>query len=465
MKTNASLSITTRLTLLYLSSTLLILVCVVGFLLRNMVVDLEREDNDYLDERLTSIQAIIFHYPHNLEALHAYMPTDDTNKPLRYLVRIQDATGAVLLESQGMAAIPSLQFPAPALGTNQHQHPVTCQGSDARDYLLNATWAEGDGDSHFRLVQVALDVTEELLLIRSYQIKMGIAVLVGLGIAGWLGRIISRKGLQPLEQMAATVTKITSTDLHQRVGSRSWPTELTPLTAALDTMLEQLEAAFSRLTEFSANLAHELRTPINNLRVEAEVALSRPRTAEEYRRTIESNTEEYERLTRMISNILFLARPEQGVQPQQLDLRVELETLVEYYQTLAEERQITLTINGSGTVVSADPRLFQRAVGNLIANALYYTHAGGHVTVTITPPSRTDLSIIVQDTGDGIAPEEVPLVFDRFYRTSQARQHRHDGSGLGLAIVRSIMELHGGSVTLTSIQGHGTTVTLVFPLR
>jgi two-component system heavy metal sensor histidine kinase CusS len=227
-------------------------------------------------------------------------------------------------------------------------------------------------------------------------------------------------------------------------------------------MLGQLESSFARLTEFSANLAHELRTPINNLRVEAEVALSRPRSAEEYRHTIESNTEEYERLSRMISDILFLARPEQGITPKQLDLRAELETLIDYYQTLAEERQISLTISGNGNV-TADPRLFQRAAGNLLANALYYTQPGGQVTVAITQRQDGDTSVVVQDNGEGIPEHEIPLVFDRFYRSAQARQQRHEGSGLGLAIVRSIMELHGGSVTLASRPDHGTTATLTFP--
>jgi len=461
-KPPSSPSITIRLTMLYLISTLVILVCIVGFLLRNMSADLEYEDTDFLNERIASIQSLISRHPESLHTVREQMLVNASNTHTRYLIRIQDESGKIVLASPGMEAVPSLHFPAPVISTSKPGKAIKLLGADSRHYLLNAAWAAGNGDSHFRLVQVALDVTEEMLLMAKYRTKMTIALFVGLCLAGGLGVLISRNGLQPVQELATLVKQITVTDLHQRVGRKPWPKELEALTGALDTMLEQLESSFARLTAFSANLAHELRTPINNLRVEAEVALSRPRSAEEYRQTIESCTEEYERLSRMISDILFLARPEQGIAPEQLDLKAELETLIDYYQTLAEERQISLHISGSEKV-TADPRLFQRAAGNLLANALYYTQPGGQVTVTITQQQDGDTSVAVQDNGEGIPEQEIPLVFDRFYRSAQARQQRHEGSGLGLAIVRSIMELHGGSVTLASQQGQGTTATLLFP--
>lgn len=145
-----------------------------------------------------------------------------------------------------------------------------------------------------------------------------------------------------------------------------------------------------------------------------------------------------------------------------MDGRAELDRLVDYYRTLADERDITLTVGGNGTV-NADPRLFQRAVGNLLANALHYTPNNGTVTVGIQCGAAGEATISVQDNGPGIPADEITLVFDRFYRSAQARQLHRDGSGLGLAIVRSIMELHGGSATLASVQGQGTTVTLHFP--
>lgn len=460
-KPPASASITIRLTVLYLVSTLVILVCTNGFLLLTLVDDLEFEDNDFLSERISSLRSIIARHPDTAAALKDHVMVDHTSQHTRYLVRVLDAEGRTILETPGMADIPSALFPAAVISGQPLGRGAKYQ-SGASHYLLNAAWAEGLGNRHFRLVQVALDVSDEIALMEKYRLKMGIALLTSLCLAGGLGIIIARKGLQPLQEMTTTVALITATDLHQRVRSGTWPKELDHLTVALDSMLGRLEDSFARLADFSSNLAHELRTPINNLRGEAEVALSRARSADEYRRVIESSIEEYERLSRMVSDILFLARPEQGIIPHAIDARAEIEILTEYYQSLAEEQQISITIQGNGTAI-CDPRLFQRAVGNLISNALHYTPNGGQITIVLSPLPDGSLTIAIQDTGIGIPPDECPRVFERFYRSAAARQRYNQGSGLGLAIVRSIMELHGGSVTLTSKPGHGSTVTLRFP--
>lgn len=341
-------------------------------------------------------------------------------------------------------------------------HGNKYRGADGRHYLLNSAWAERSGDPHFRLIQVALDVSDEEAMMAKYQLKMGISILVGLLLAGGLGIFITRRGLKPLQSMASTVAQITETDLHQRIRSGTWPKELDELTLALDAMLGRLEDSFGRLSEFSANLAHELRTPINNLRGEAEVALSRSRSDEEYRRIIESSIEEYERLSRMVGDILFLARPDQGFIPQLIDVRTEIETLAEYYRTLADERHIVIAIQGTGTV-SVDQNLFQRAIGNIISNALHYTPNGGQIAVTIQAAQGGWLDIAIRDDGMGIAASDSPRIFDRFYRSPQARLRHNQGSGLGLAIVRSIMALHGATVTISSVPGQGTVVTLRFP--
>lgn len=460
-KTFASVSITTRLTILYLVSTLVILVCTNSFLLLTLVDDLEFEDNDFLNERITSIKSVLARHPDSATALRDHLLSDTSGKKTRYLVRVQDAFGRTILETSDMAVIPSGSFPPPVANGYKSGRGISFHASNSRHYLLNAAWAEGFGESHFRLVQVALDVTDELELMAKYRLKMGIAMVAGLCLAGGLGIVVARKGLKPLREMAATVAQITATDLNQRIRSGAWPRELDQLSVELDTMLGRLETSFARLEDFSANLAHELRTPINNLRGEAEVALSRARSAEEYRRVVESSIEEYERLSRMISDILFLARPGQGIEKQSLNARTEIETLVEYFKNVAEEQQITIELLGNGTVF-ADPRLFQRAIGNVISNALHYTPDGGSITISTTPLPGS-LAITIQDTGIGISPDELPLVFDRFYRSASARQRHNQGCGLGLAIVHSIMNLHGGTVTLTSNPGQGTCVILQFP--
>lgn len=462
---SAGLSITVKLTILYSICTLLILSCITLFMLQNMEADLEYEDSDYLNDRLAFIRSEIEAHPENhLEVIRTHVIQDYASRHTRYLVRIQNAEGGTLLESSGMEALPALQFPQPVQTSRPQGVGKAYKGSDGNQYRLNAVWAEAAGNKQYRVVQVALNVTDEVQLMERYRIRIVAALMLGLVLAGGVGAIIARKGLQPVHQLSKELQLITASDLHQRLGNRPWPNELSPLTTALDSMLERLESSFARLTAFSSNLAHELRTPINNLRGEAEVALSKPRSAEEYRQTIESGIEEYERLSRMVSDIMFLATPEQGIVKQPLDAAKELATLVDYYSALAEERGITLQCSGEG-VASADPRLFQRAVGNLIANALYYTSAGGDVMVSTRSAETGEQLVVIVDTGCGIPENELPLVFDRFYRSAQVRQLYPQGSGLGLAIVNSIMQLHGGMVVLTSELGKGTSVTLSFPAQ
>lgn len=464
MKLPKAGSMTARLTLFYLGSTLLILLCTTVFQFLALTEDLALEDNDFLVERLTSIRTIIARHPEPLSEIRDHIQLDRATQRTRYLVRIQDKNARTIMESPDINAIAPSFFPSPVKSGEEIKMGTKYTTGDAKHFLLNAAWAESFGNNEPRLVQVALDVTDDVDLVTNYRLKMGISILVGLCLATSFGIILTRKGLQPLNRMATKVEKITSTDLHQRVSSEAWPEELVPLTVALDGMLGRLEESFDRLQEFSANLAHELRTPINNLRGEAEVTLSLPRSADEYRHTLESSMEEYERLTRMVSDILFLARPEQGIELQTIDAREELETLADYYGNLAEEKKITIEVTGEGSL-QANPRLFQRALGNIISNAIQYSEPGGAISINISPSPEDNLIISVSDKGIGIPPEELERVFFRFYRSTAAREHHNQGSGLGLAIVRSIMELHGGRVHLKSAPGAGTVAVLTFPAK
>ncbi|HBA88165.1 MAG TPA: two-component sensor histidine kinase [Geobacter sp.] len=452
-------SITTRLVAFYIVTTLLILFCTNWFQFRALSDDLDYEDNDFLVDRIATLRTLVARHP---DALKEQISSVDTGQPTRHLVRVQDEEGHMVLESHGMAQLEVGLFPPAVTADQKIGHGAKYRSADNRQYLLNSAWAEAHGNPHYRLLQVALDVTDEDELMSKYLLRTGIAVAVGLLLATGLGIFITRRGLRPLKAMAATVAEITEADLHQRIRTESWPKELDQLTIALDAMLGRLEGSFARLSEFSANLAHELRTPINNLRGEAEVALSRARSDEEYRRIIESSIEEYERLSRMVGDILFLARPDRGHLPQLIDARQEIETLVEYYQNVADEQQIDISVEGSGSI-SVDPRLFQRAVGNIISNALHYTLSGGTIEVRLGTADDGWLEIAIADNGIGVVSAELPLLFDRFYRSPQARLMYNQGSGLGLAIVRSIMSLHGGTVSVASTPGEGTVVTLLFP--
>jgi len=454
----ASTSITTRLVGFYLVSTLLILLCTNYFQFKALSKDLAYEDDDFVAERIHILREIVARHP---DALKDQIPSGSAGET-RHLIRVQDEQGRTLLQSPGMSELGVELFPPAVTADEGIGRSTKHRTAGDKNYLLNTAWAGRHGDAHYRLVQVALDITDEDELMSKYLIRTGAAVLIGVLLAAALGVLITRRGLKPLQEMAGKVARITEEELHQRVRTANWPKELDQLTLALDGMLARLEESFARLSEFSANLAHELRTPINNLRGEAEVALSRARTEEEYRDIIESSIEEYERLSRVVGDILFLARPDQTHLPQPIDVRQEVETLVEYYQNVADEQQTVISIKGSGSV-SVDPQLFQRAVGNVISNALHYTPNSGRIGINIRSTDDGGVEIAVEDSGIGIDPAELPRIFDRFFRSPQARQIYNQGSGLGLAIVHSIMTLHGGSVSVASAPGEGTVVRLLFP--
>jgi two-component system heavy metal sensor histidine kinase CusS len=233
-------------------------------------------------------------------------------------------------------------------------------------------------------------------------------------------------------------------------------------------MLNRIEDAFARLSRFSADIAHELRTPVNVLRGEVEVALGRPRTIGEYQDVLGSCLEEYGRLTRLIDNLLFLARaedPKTVLGTEAVDVRHELVKVREFFDAAASDAGVQLTVNAQpGMIVAADRGLFHRAIGNLVANSLAHTISGGKITLQSTQ-SNAEVRVEVVDTGEGISPEHLPYLFDRFYRADQARSAGGGRVGLGLSIVKGIVELHGGTVSVKSEPGQGTTISLTFPVR
>jgi two-component system heavy metal sensor histidine kinase CusS len=293
---------------------------------------------------------------------------------------------------------------------------------------------------------------------------MVIILFAGVLFSALTGFFVAREGLRPLKRIAQSVRRIRPDSLHERVVPEQWPEEVMVLAQSFDAMLDRLEDSFVALSRFSADLAHELRTPINNLRGEAEVTLFKARTADEYRQVIESSLEEYGRLSRMIENLLFLARADSRdtvVRRSAIDARKEVEALLEFYEALSQDKRINVTYHGSATL-QVDPVLFRQALGNVLSNAFQYTPQEGGITITVEKQDNGPVLIRVSDTGIGIEPENLPKIFNRFFRTERAREHHPEGTGLGFSIVRSIMELHGGSVSVQSEPGRGTTVVLVF---
>jgi two-component system heavy metal sensor histidine kinase CusS len=242
------------------------------------------------------------------------------------------------------------------------------------------------------------------------------------------------------------------------------PRELVDLAAAFNAMLSRLEESFRRLSEFSSDLAHELRTPIASLMTQTHVALSRTRSAEEYREVLYSNSEEYERLARMITDMLFLAKSDHGLiapRSETVDLATEVKELFEFYDALAEDQGVSLAVEGVGTV-AGERLMIRRAVSNLLSNAINHTPRGGCVKVRIERAANGEIRLSMENPGEGIAPEHLPRIFDRFYRIDPSRQRSTDGAGLGLAITKSIVAAHKGTVHAFS-EGGLTRFQIVFP--
>jgi len=337
--------------------------------------------------------------------------------------------------------------------------------------LARVTLPAADAPPRTMLIALSYDRSLPRELLARYRKGLIETLIVSVLVAGALGVWAARLVLKRVRRIAATAGRISASALNERLSLEDTPEEFLESTLAFNHMLDRLQDSFRRLSEFSSDLAHDLCTPINNLLGEAQVALSRPREAAEYRAVLESAVEEYERLSRMIENMLFLARADNAqarVAPQWIDLREALGKILSYYDMLAEERGIRLALEvrsekGGRARAWADELMLNRAVGNLLSNAL--RHGPRDCTVAVKALVHADGSadIEVTNPGAGIAREHLPRIFDRFYRPSSSREGSSAGSGLGLAIVKSIAELHGGRVGVRSEPGLETAFTLSFP--
>jgi two-component system heavy metal sensor histidine kinase CusS len=464
-----SWSIAGRLALLYTVSVCGMLILAVGFLYWALARNVAREGQQFLIDKIYVLRTIVRERLDDPAALVEELQWEGAARQFaKYYARVLDANGRTLLETPGMRDIVATSvFPASIAARETPEEAFKWRSPHGTSYLLMAAWAETQHVVNpLRLVQVALDVSHAEALLADYRRMLMLVLLSGIACSAGLGVVITRKGLRPLGAITTAAQRTTATYLHERIAPADWPKELAALATAFDEMLDRLEDAFSRLSQFSADLAHELRTPINNLMGEAEVALSQRRTAGEYRQVLESNLEEYARLTYMIENLLFLARAEHRLTPierSQFDVRKALEAVREFYEAVAEEQGVEVICQGEALIYAA-PMLFRRAMSNLLSNALRYTPSGGQITLAVAQSKDQSTLVSVRDTGCGIAPEHLPKLFDRFYRIDPARASHPQGMGLGMAIVKSIMELHGGAVAIQSARTTGTTVTLTFPL-
>lgn len=289
-------------------------------------------------------------------------------------------------------------------------------------------------------------------------------MLVSVALGAWL---IARTGLAPLRQFRRMAASIGASSLDRRVSEAGLPEEVADLAREFNSMLERIDAGYRRLQEFSADLAHEIRTPIATLLGRHQVALSQQRTAAQLREVIEGDVEELERMSRLVADMLFIAQADDGgsvLQREEVDLAAEARRVAEYLSMIAEEKGTRVDVDGHGRV-PADRLLVQRALTNILSNAVRHATPASAVQVRICE-SDEGTEVRVTNHGEGIPPQQLERVFDRFYRLDASRARFSGGAGLGLAIVRSIMKAHGGRVSASSdAADQTTTFTLLFPAR
>src|SRR6266516_3764617 len=461
-------SIAWELIVLFTVATSLLLACGLGVFYAIVVRHAFAEDNAVLADKVAALRADLHENGANVfaEELKGRDPGEHT----AYWIRMLDSQGHTYAETPGMARLlPPEIFPPPPASAKApagRQKLASIVGG-LKDYhrgskLFSLVGLTEESGSQPYTLQVAQDRSSDERVERNFAVLFIIVLSSSVLASAFIAIIVTKRGLRPVGEMTRSFGRIGPTHLKERVTPADWPRELQPLALAFDHMLKRLDDSFTRLSQFSADLAHELRTPIANMTGEAQVALTRDRTAAEYRDTIESTVGECERLSRIVDNLLFVARADAAREPiarKRFDARAAVQKIAAFYQTIADDRHVTISCSGDGQIY-ADPDLFERALGNLLDNALRFTPENGSIQILLSK-NDADFEVTVTDNGCGIAPEHLPRVFDRFYRADSSRGS--DGAGLGLALVKSIVDLHGGSAKIESEIGRGTIVTLTFP--
>jgi heavy metal sensor kinase len=356
------------------------------------------------------------------------------------------ADGTILKSS----ALPSDIASRETLAEKEYLEPATYWRGDRRESV-----AMGPGRTRILVGRSLLPEQAQLRRL-AWQLAGIAAVVLTSGLAG--GWLISRRILQPVAQIARTASGISETNLSERIDGNAVDEELAELAQVLNATFARLEAAFARQARFTADASHELRTPLTILRSHAELALARPRSAAEYRHTIEACLLASQRMSALVEGLLTLARADAGklqADCRPVDLPKIIEDTTALLAPLAQAKEVSICKTLEPASVRGDPLRLGQLVNNLIGNAIQFSRPGGQVNVQLSSLGET-ANISVVDNGCGIPEQDQPHIFERFYRVDKARSRSAGGMGLGLAICKSIVEAHSGSIGFESKPGQGS---------
>ncbi|MFV0283414.1 MAG: Cu(+)/Ag(+) sensor histidine kinase [Castellaniella sp.] len=422
---------------------------------------IERSINEhFVQQDVDELNAVVQALQHTLATLPSNATPEDLKEHFATEISghynaqyyISSETGAQIYASPGsdlgrFASIsrPVKKISIETVGTWQ-DHGETFRGA-----VLHTTSKSFPGEKTFTIA-VATSINFHLHYLESFRTYLRIITTIACLIAILATWLAVHQGHAPIRRISREIRQIRSDQLHIRLEPHTVPAELVELSISFNGMIERLEDVFRRLSGFSADIAHELRTPITNLKTQTEVALSQSRSIDQYREVLYSSLEEYERMAKMIGDMLFLAQADNNLLKPELvkiDLEAEMRNLFDYFGAWAEEREVKFKLSDEQICVQGDRLMIRRALSNVLSNAIRYTSAGH--TINVTLESSVEMATIsVKNPGPVIPAEHLDRIFERFYRTDVSRQRSVEGAGLGLAIAKSIVEAHNGKILASS---------------
>jgi len=445
-------SLTLRLTLLFGIAAVLVF-SGFGWLIENSIKrHFAEEDASELETISEAVGQVLFDVPRQNNMASLARRLDDILVGHHEAsLQITSSDGQIIYASSGpdLSALARTTSNAPGGGLAQNW-------SDGNDHFRGFVRSVNDStrsNEPTYTIAVAVPIENHLRFLDSFRYTLWLMIASGIIIVSLAGWVAVRQGHAPLRDIITQIRRISANQLNTRLSPDTVPRELTDLAVSFNEMLGRMEEAFNRLSNFSADIAHDLRTPVTSMMTQAQVTLSQTRTIDEYQEILYSNIEEFEQMARMINDMLFLAQAEHGRSKPNVvsvDLVREVSGVFDYYEAWAEERDVTLRVDGAATV-SGDQLMLRRALGNLLSNAISHSPPAETVRVILGTAEHGETSIVVENTGAEIPPEHLPRLFDRFYRVDRSRPE--GGTGLGLAIVKTIVAAHGGTINVNSAPG------------
>ncbi|TWC57198.1 two-component system heavy metal sensor histidine kinase CusS [Pseudomonas sp. SJZ080] len=434
------LSLSSRLALLFAACTAVVSLFAGVLFSRASEAHFVELDQQLLNGKLIGLRRAL----HDLQSSESEVRlADELNRQADLSLRISGSDGKRWYDST--ASLPDKLPQKPGLST--------LNDNDTDYRVLNAPLFVDKPDSP--QLTLLLDITHHQHFLQRMQHLIWLTVGLSALATALLGAWAARSGLRPLRRMSAVACGVSAQSLNARLPEDDMPPELAEMAHHFNAMLGRLDDSFQRLSAFSADIAHELRTPLSNLLTHTQVTLTRPRPIEDYREALHSNLEELQWMAQLVNDMLYLAKADHGLlmpKREPLELADEVNVLLEFFAPLAEDARVTLSREGHARM-EGDRSMLRRALSNLLDNALRFTPAEGEVRVRIIEQSG-GLSLTIENSGEGIDGALLPRLFDRFYRADPARQEgSSEHAGLGLAITQSIVRAHGGQIRCESESG------------